>query len=1486
MASERIQRRIDALLDEADGAFAARDWARLANLADDVLKLDQENADARVFVEAAAKGLAAVPGPAGGTSEPATAPAPALPSSFAAGRYAVRRFLGEGGRKRVYLAHDSRLDREVAFCSIRAEGLDLTGRQRVLREAQSVARLGQHPNLVTVHDIGEDGGNPYIVQEYMAGGDVAGLVEQSPDHRLPVERTLAIAKDVCRGLSFIHAGGLVHRDLKPANVFLSADRTAKVGDFGLAVSLELSRLTMHGMMLGTVSYMPPEQALGGETTLKADLYSLGAMLYEMVTGRPPFLGDDPTAVISQHINTRPVAPSWVTEHCPPPLEEVILHLLEKDPGQRPANAAEVLAALEKVDPGQKSASHSDSNVLDRLAKGVFVGREKELERLRKAFDEAFSGHGGLVMLVGEPGVGKTRTTKEVETYARMRGAQVLVGKTHESAGMPAYWPWVEVGRAWSEQNNGDLTLLQPTLGTAGPELTRIFPELRQLAPNIAEPERITDPESAQFRLFDAYTTFIRAMAAHKPLLIVLDDLHWADRPTLMLLQHMARTLARMRVLVVGTYRDTDVVRASALSETLANLNREPGFERIVLRGLERQEVEAYIRATANVNVSPALVQRIHEETEGIPFFLSEVVNLMAEEGTLSADSSMEVVLPDGVKEALGRRLDRLSPEANELLQVASVAGREFRHDTLLALGDRSEDKVFALLEEGLDARVIEEAGQAGRYRFTHALMQETLLDELSTTRKVRLHGRIGDALESRWGGRAPERATRLAEHFVEAATLSDRYAERALKYSKLAAGQAETQAAWAEAARRYETCLTLLAETESGLDGDEAGLYLAAGRCHANAAQHRDAWRRLMRATDLFRARGDGAGVGRAALQANGVFAPEERQVALMEAALPLLGDGDELLEAELRGNLAIRLSGVERGREHLERASELAGRHDLPHVRAIVLHASGQRARRASDHDWDLALRNLRSAREEFSRLGRVRDALEAGWGLIPFVFAAGKLKDAIETALELKDRARAQHMPFYEQEATAMALGGLLAAGQFERMDDLLDAAGDNPSLSIAGMRSALAAARGDVAGAVRLAPAPDTAGGNLGGKAMVHAHRARAALAAGDLKSAALEYAASRESWIAIPSEQGRDEREFMGPAADIMADVLLALAPPDDLRRMLAFRTRVPPWPVDPSGGSPLLADGRAALVLGEVTYARERVEQALAWASSEGARLIEARCHQLLADVLAAEGDEAAALRELDVAANAFKQMGARLYLDQVIARKVEFQGLTSEDMGSSIVALNRSVQTAHPDISTHAAADGSVTLMFSDIEGSTALNEQMGDTKWMELLRAHNAVIDAQVKAHRGHVVKTMGDGYMVAFKSASEGLKCAVAIQRALAGRALTPDPSPGAPGEGSAAAIRVRIGLHTGAMVRDGDDFFGREVNYAARVASSASGGQVLVSELVRELVGVGGGFSFDDGRELELKGLTGTHRVYAVVFGGARSAAPGEAQNSMTE
>ena len=305
--------------------------------------------------------------PLGGVQTPAPAPTPATtalmhPASFAGGRYAVKDFLGEGGHKRVYLVHDTALDRDVAFALIKTEGLDETGRQRIRHEAQAMGRLGSHPHVVSVFDIGDEAGQPYLVTELLTGGDMEGMLAQAPDHRLPLPDALRLAAEVCRALEFAHARGIIHRDLKPGNVWLTAEGTAKIGDFGLAVAHDRARLTESGTILGTALYMPPEQAMGAEVTPRADLYSLGAMLYEMVAGRPPFVGEEIVAVITQHLHTAPVAPSWHRPDLPPALEAVILRLLEKDPGKRPASATEVLTYLTPRPPSLRGKGEPDPTV--------------------------------------------------------------------------------------------------------------------------------------------------------------------------------------------------------------------------------------------------------------------------------------------------------------------------------------------------------------------------------------------------------------------------------------------------------------------------------------------------------------------------------------------------------------------------------------------------------------------------------------------------------------------------------------------------------------------------------------------------------------------------------------------------------------------------------------------------------------------------------------------------------------------------------------------------------------------------------------------------------------------------------------------------------------------------------------------------------------------------------------------------------------------
>ncbi len=988
--------------------------------------------------------------------------------------------------------------------------------------------------------------------------------------------------------------------------------------------------------------MPPEQALGHEVTPQSDLYSLGAMLYEMVTGRPPFTGDTPTAVISQHLNTQPVAPSWHTEHCPPDLEALILHLLQKEPERRPATATEVLAALEAVDPDARSTSHSDSqaNPLDRLASGIFVGRERELDQLRAGLDNALQGRGGIVMLVGEPGIGKTRTVQELETYARLRGAEVYWGRTHESAGMPAYWPWLQVGRAWGAQR--DVAAALAGSAAMNGELVRLFPELRQVAPQWAAAAPDDDDEASQFLLFDAYTQFMRAQSAEKPWIVVLDDLHWADKPTLQLLRFISRELSNMNALVIGTYRDTDLVRTHPLSEALAELNREGGFQRINLKGLDEPAVDAYVRRRAAIEPTPELVSRIYEETEGNPFFLSEMVNLMTEEGALSGAD--DVTLPDGVREALGRRLDRLSEEANELLQIAAIAGREFAYTTLTLVEDRDPQQLLEFVEEALRAQVIEETEGAGRYRFTHALMQETLLDELSTTRRVMLHGRVAEALESRWGTRADEFATRLAGHYAESSSLTPEHAGKAIHYLAEAARQAESKAAWGEAARLYERALNRVELVPSFTKADTAALHLGAGRSHILDVEYRAATRHLMTATEEYRVAGDWAGQATATAQFGALWQalPPGRLQVLVSAALDFPGDSEPALRAELLAIRAAVFTNEEREPDIAEAERLSAG---LPKARALPYLSLARY--------WDTDESDLRR-REELSAQAH-EQAIEAG---MP---AAAANATQMSTALGMGDFATYERQigryieycrnvandPFTTETLQLIRGLYLLDRGDLSGATEIADNMTQRTYQPEA-LRMKLAAVTGDRDAVLKHLPDFRMAGASLPWQLNVIALHAWAYGSIGDRAAADTQVA---RFWdIAAANDRGElgsgPGAIFLVAAADYALDT----------------SARVSEW-LDRIGNTYIpgiwVRRGRGIVALhqGRLDEAASELQLALQECTDNGLELEVGRCHQALAELAELQDDHAGALEHLDAAGDLYARLGAGGYLNEVIAKK-------------------------------------------------------------------------------------------------------------------------------------------------------------------------------------------------------------------------------------
>ena len=727
----------------------------------------------------------------------------------------MQSLLGEGGQKRVFLARDSQLDRDVVIGLLNGRGVEADTLQRLRLEAKAMARLDEHPNVVTVFDIGEEDGNRYIVTQYVRGGSVADLLSARRPEPLELPKAIRIAAQTCRALAHAHAHAILHRDVKPANVWLMPDGTVKLGDFGLALSLDHAQLTQEDMRVGTAAYVAPEQALGSEVGPQSDLYALGVMLYEMAAGRRPFYGNTALAVISQHINSRPVAPSWHNPAIHDALDRLILELLAKSPADRPASAAVVADALEAMLTGAPPAEAEPAPVrqrtsLDRLASGVFVGRTREMTQLREGLEAALAGRGRLLLVSGEPGSGKTRLTEELTTYARMRGAGVLVGKCFDGKGAPAFWPWLQAIRRYSQDREPNE--LHDVMGPGAADIAQLDSEIRQRLPAMPTPPTL-EPEQARFRLFDSITTFLRNAALARPLLLILDDLQWADEPSLRLLQFLAQEMRDAHLLVVGTYRDVALGRGHPLARTLAEVGREDLGHQIRLEGLSTEDVGRYIEMTSGVSPPENLVQRIWSKTEGNPFFVSETIRLLITEGVLEkpeALADLQINIPPRVRDVVRRRLEQLSDHCNKTLTMAAVYGREFSLEVIEALSDADGERALDDLEEAIDARIIAEMpGSDLAYLFTHDLVREAVYDQVKTVRRKRMHAHIASVLERLYQGHEIEHhLAELARHFVAAERAGD--PDKAIDYSVRAGRRSLEQLAYEEAARHFGAAVKIL----------------------------------------------------------------------------------------------------------------------------------------------------------------------------------------------------------------------------------------------------------------------------------------------------------------------------------------------------------------------------------------------------------------------------------------------------------------------------------------------------------------------------------------------------------------------------------------------------------------------------------------------------------------------------------------------------
>ena len=474
--------------------------------------------------------------------------------------------------------------------------------------------------------------------------------------------------------------------------------------------------------------------------------------------------------------------------------------------------------------GERQIAHSTATL---------VGRTRELEELISGLDSALAGRGCLFLVSGEPGIGKSRLADEFAANAARRGARVLWGRCWEAGGAPAYWPWVQLLRAYLRSQDPDT--IREQMGSGATDIAQMLPEVHDLFPDVPPPPSV-DPESARFRLFDSTSKFLLDVGSVDPLTLVLDDLQAADIPSLLLLRFLTGQLAESRILILGAYRDVEVTPDHPLTQTISELGREPVTRHIALRGLDEIDVGRYIEAATGAVAGPMLSSTLHRQTNGNPLFLGEAVRLLVAERRLGEDAdpaALRITMPRGIREVIARRVDHLG-EAKDALALASVLGREFGLEPVRRLANASTDEVLELLGEAVEARLLQEVpGGVGRFRFSHDLVRETLYEELRPVRRVRLHRRVGQILEEIHGQDIEAHLAELAHHFFEGAPGGD--VERAVDYARRAGDQAARSLAYEEAVRLYQMGLQALELGEEPAPKMLCELLLATGDAQARA---------------------------------------------------------------------------------------------------------------------------------------------------------------------------------------------------------------------------------------------------------------------------------------------------------------------------------------------------------------------------------------------------------------------------------------------------------------------------------------------------------------------------------------------------------------------------------------------------------------------------------------------------------------------------
>ena len=704
--------------------------------------------------------------------------------------YEVQSLLGRGGMGAVYKARQNSLDRYVALKFLpEACVRDPEWLARFRCEARTASALN-HPNICTIYDIGESAGRPFFSMELVEGQTLEALVGQPA----PVEKLARLLRQAALALAAAHGAGVIHRDIKPANIMLRADGVLKVLDFGLARRLPASSVenaqstnvgTLLGRMIGTPLYMSPEQVQGEPVDTATDIFSLGVLAYELATGQHPFFADSAIDVLYAIVARAPVPAGSLNFEIPSTFADLIQRMLAKDPLVRPT-AAEVEAALT-----ESTATVSVSQLCQpaQPRRATIVGREKELAALHAGFDEAAAGRGLLLCVTGEPGLGKTTLVEDFleELAAGGRTFYLARGNCSERlAGTDAYLPVLDALDNLLVRESG--VSLAQAMKSKAPNWYAQFANYSADDPSVDRMLAQTKDASPERRRRE-FVMFLHEVTAQTPLVLFLDDIHWADPSSVDLLAYLGTRCAELRLLVVLTYRPSDLMRSQhPFGAVRLDLQRRGVCREIALPFLSRSDCDRYLDLVFAGHQFPnQLAAILHSRTEGNPLFMVDLLRYLRDRGVIAQEQDrwslvqtvpeLERELPESVRNVIQKKVNQLDSADRHLLMAASVQGAEFDSAVVaeilgqepVAVEERLEilESVHFLVRR-IREHTFPDRTPTLRYGFVHVLYQNALYASLQPTRKARWSAAAARSLLGHFGAKSAGIAAELALLFEAA----------------------------------------------------------------------------------------------------------------------------------------------------------------------------------------------------------------------------------------------------------------------------------------------------------------------------------------------------------------------------------------------------------------------------------------------------------------------------------------------------------------------------------------------------------------------------------------------------------------------------------------------------------------------------------------------------------------------------------------------